>query len=99
MNRFQHRLRLLIVAGSTAGFVGAWGLLAHAGKPVAATSDPLPASDPAQAAAPAQVVPAQLPPLDFKSLESTSGSQNLQPLPALPAMPSFRMPRLRSGGS
>ncbi len=89
MDRFQHKLRFIIVAGSAIGFLGSWGLLAHAGKPVASNSDP----------APAQTVPTKLPPLDFKSLESTSGSGNLQPLPALPAMPSFRFPRLRTGGS
>ncbi len=99
MNRFQHKLRLLIVAGSAAGFMGAWGLLAHAGKPVDGTSDPAQTLDPVQAVAPAQAIPAKLPPLDFKAMEATNGSQNLQPLPALPPMPTFRMPRLRSGGS
>lgn len=89
MNRFQNKLRLLIVVGSAVGFLGSWGLLAHAGKPAATSPDPV--------VVPA--VPAQLPPIDFNSLESTSGSGNLQPLPALPPMPSFGFPRLRTGGS
>ena len=87
MNTFQRKLRVLIVAGSAAGFLGGWGLLAHAGKPV--TSAP----------APAITIPAQLPPIDFQSLESSSGSSGLQSLPVLPQAPSFSAPRLRTRGS
>jgi hypothetical protein len=92
MAKFQHKLRWLIVAGSTVGFLGSWGLLAHAGKPA---SNSLTVPDPMSV----QSVPQQLPPIDFKSLESAQGAGSLQPLPALPAMPAFRAPRLRSGGS
>ena len=35
MDKFQHKLRLLIVTGSAVGFIGGWGMLAHSGKPVA----------------------------------------------------------------
>lgn len=94
MNKFQRKLRTLIVAGSVAGFLGGWGLLAHAGKPVA---DGSPANDPP----PAIVAPVQLPPLDFRAIESSGGSSNLQPLPVIPntqAAPSFR-PRLRTRSS
>ena len=94
MSKLQHKLRWLIVAGSTVGFLGSWGLLAHAGKPATdiITINPDPVSVPA--------VPQKLPPIDFKSLEATNGSaRSIQPLPALPPMPSFSRPFLRSGGS
>jgi hypothetical protein len=93
MNTFQRKLRVLIAAGSAIGFLGGWGLLAHAGKPVAGgLTNPAPAAS-------TSVAPIQLPPLNFQSLESSSGSSNVQALPALPPMPSFSRPRLRSGGS
>ena len=95
MKPLQHKLRWLIVAGSTVGFLGSWGLLEHAGKPVTdtVTTNPDPVVVPA--------APQKLPPIDFRSLEATNGSaQSIQPLPALPQMPSFfSRPRLRSGGS
>lgn len=87
MKAFQRKLRLLIVAGSAAGFLGGWGLLTHAGKPVAANP------------APAIAIPTQLPPIDFNSLESAGGSPNLQPLPVAPPAPSFGLPMFRTGGS
>ena len=93
MDKFQRKLRLLIVGGSTLGFLGGWGLLAHAGKPATANSSDLSVPD-------AIVAPIQLPPLDFRSLESSSGStSNLQALPALPPSSSFSRPRLRTRSS
>ncbi len=92
MNKFQNRLRLLIVTGSAVGFVSGWGLLAHAGKPVATNA--LTTTDAASV-----TLPSQLPPIDFKSLESTRGSANLQPLPVMPPSSSFGRLRLRTGGS
>jgi hypothetical protein len=93
MSKFQNKLRLLIVTGSAVGFVGGWGLLAHAGKPVATTTSAT--ADPASV-----TLPSQLPPIDFKSLESASGgTSNLQPLPVMPPSSSFGRMRLRTGGS
>jgi hypothetical protein len=90
MDKFQRKLRLLIVGGSTLGFLGGWGLLAHAGKPATANSSNLSVPD-------AIVAPVQLPPLNFQSLESSSGSSNLQSLPVVPNT-SFR-PRMRTRSS
>ena len=96
MDRFQRKLRLLIVTGSAVGFMGAWGLLAHAGKPVSNTD--VSVDDPSPAAA---LAPIKLPPLNFNQLESGNGTTNLQPLPVIPdtqPAPSFR-PRLRTRSS
>jgi len=87
MKLFQNGLRALIVAGSLGGFFGGWALVAHAGKPVAADSQP------------AQVAPAPLPtlpPLDFSGNGSSTG---LQPLPAMPRFSQSTLPRLRTRGS
>ena len=87
MKLLQHSLRALIMVGSFAGFFAGWSLLAHAGKPVAADSQPI--SVDAVSPLPA------LPPLNF----STSGG-SLQPLPALPpTSQNASRPRLRTRGS
>jgi hypothetical protein len=87
MNRFQRKLRLLIAAGSTMGFLGGWALLAHAGKPVSTVTT-----------APT-VESVTLPPIDFSALENSGSSTSVRPL-TLQVMPqSFSRPRLRTGGS
>ena len=86
MKRIQKYLRAIIAAGSILGFLGGWGLLAHAGKPVAASAPP-----PITAPAPS-FDPGPLPSIN-------TGPRNLQPLPALPAVPSMPRLRLRTGGS
>ena len=94
MNKYQHRLRLLIATGSTVGFLGGWALLAHAGKPVAAgavtTVDDTVTSI---------SIPANLPPLDFKALEATGSAGNVQSFVPAPSFQTFSRPRLRTGGS
>src|SRR5512137_2575461 len=104
MDQFQHKLRLLIVTGSTVGFMGGWALLAHAGKPVSNTDtfvdDTSSASGTTQVITPAQV-PAQLPPLDFNAIEPGRGTTSVQPLPIVPdtqPAPVFR-PRFRTRSS
>lgn len=96
MDKFQHKLRLLIVTGSTVGFMGGWALLAHAGKPVSNTDTFV--DDTSFTPAIARVVaPAQLPPLDFKAIEAGRGT-TVQALPIVPdtqAAPVFR-PRFRT---
>jgi len=87
MDKFQHKLRMLIVAGSAVGFIGGWGLFAHSGKPVSTDTTT------------AISIPTELPPLDFSSLESTRRSSGLQNLQSQTPSFSFRTPRLRSGGS
>lgn len=103
MDKFQHKLRLLIVTGSTIGFMGGWALLAHAGKPVSNTDtyvdDTSSASGITQVTAPVQV-PAQLPPLDFNAIEAGHGA-TVQPMPIIPdtqPAPVFR-PRFRTRSS
>jgi len=86
MKRLLKYLRAIIAAGSLMGFLGGWGLLAHAGKPATVSAPP-----PITAPVPS-FDPAPLPPLD-------SGPSTLQPLPALPPMRSIMRPRLRTGGS
>jgi len=99
MDKFQHKLRLLIVTGSTVGFMGGWALLAHAGKPVSNTDTFV--DDTSSASAPITVqvaAPAQLPPLDFKAIEAGHGATSVQPLPIVPdtqPAPVFR-PRFRT---
>ncbi len=83
MKSFLNRLRIFIAAGSVAGFVGGWALLAHAGKPV-------------DAAAPAPVE--QVAPASQQSQGSFRPRQ-LQPLPSLSQPSFRVMPRLRTGGS
>lgn len=92
MKWFQNSLRILMAAGSIAGFFGGWAILAHAGKPV----DAVPQVD----AAP----PAELAPLDLPSLAPQGPvPSQLQPLPSLPpsqAPSNFgARPRLRTRGS
>ncbi len=99
MDKFQHKLRLLIVTGSAVGFIGGWGLLAHSGKPIA--NQPVDNSSTAMDYYPAVATPTPLPPIDFKALESTDGSvnNNVQVLPSAPntqqPVPMFR-PRFRT---
>jgi hypothetical protein len=94
MNKYQHKLRTLIAAGSTVGFLGGWALLAHAGKPVAtgtlATVDDTTTTI---------FVPANLPPIDFKALEATGSSGSVQSFVPAPSFQSFGRARLRTGGS
>ncbi len=103
MDKFQHKLRVLIATGSTIGFLGGWALLAHAGKPVSNTDVSV------DTAPDAPVINSTngtvtLPPLDFKSLENSGTSQSVQPFTVQPApqssfaQPSFR-PRLRTRAS
>jgi hypothetical protein len=114
MDKFQHKLRLLIVTGSAVGFIGGWGMLAHSGKPVADDQSGADQSGADQyvdnsTTNPIMPVPTPitLPPLDFKSLESAGGgsSNNLPTLPnisSLPntqqSVPTFR-PRIRTRSS
>ena len=86
MKRFQKYLRAIIAAGSIVGFLGGWGFLAHAGKPVV-NSAPAPITAPAPS-----FDPGPLPSIN-------TGPSSLQPLPALPPIPSMPRLRLRTGGS
>jgi hypothetical protein len=87
MNRFQHKLRMLIVAGSAVGFLGGWALLAHAGKPASAVN-------------PAPVIESvTLPPIDFRALEAAGNSSSVQSFAPQPMFQSFGRARLRTGGS
>jgi hypothetical protein len=94
MNKYQHKLRLLIATGSTVGFLGGWALLAHAGKPVAVgavtTVDDTVTSI---------SIPANLPPIDFKALEATGNTGSVQSFVPQPSFQTFSRPRLRTGGS
>ncbi len=87
MKTMKYTVRLLILAGSLAGFFGGWALFAHAGKPAPV------------AAAPADIAPVVLPPLDLNSPTQLQSLQPLQPLPSLQPSTSFSMPRLRTRGS
>ncbi len=87
MNAFQHKLRWLIIAGSTLSFLGGWGLLAQAGKSVVTNNSTTSVQ---------QINGSlQLPPIDFKALESASS--NLQSFSQTPSI-TFS-PMLRTGGS
>ena len=95
MDKFQRKLRILIATGSTVGFLGGWALLAHAGKPVASGS--LATIDDTVTTI---SVPSNLPPINFKALESTDSSVNVQTFAPPPStFQSFGRPRLRTGGS
>jgi hypothetical protein len=107
MDKFQHKLRLLIVTGSAVGFIGGWGMLAHSGKPVA-DDQPIDDTSSQTEDAPIQLAaPIQLPPLDFKSLEAVGGgsSNNLQALPNISSVPNTQQsvptfrPRIRTRSS
>ena len=93
MDKYHHKLRTLIAAGSAVGFLSGWALLAHAGKPVSAISTSTSAS-----AAPV-VQSVTLPPLDFNALEAGGNSTGPQLFMTQPTFQSFGRPRLRSGGS
>ncbi len=95
MDKFLRKLRMLIAAGSTVGFLGGWALLAHAGKPVAAGT-----VDTSSDTVTTISVQAKLPPIDFKSLEATGSSGSTQSfVPPPVTFQSFSRPRLRTGGS
>ena len=105
MDKFQHKLRWLIVTGSTVGFMGGWALLAHAGKPVSNTNtyvDDSPSFTPTTTQTTLQTTaPGKLPPIDFNAIEAGRGTTNLQPLPIVPdtqPAPVFR-PRFRTRSS
>ncbi len=83
MKSFLNSLRIFIAAGSVAGFVGGWALLAHAGKPV-------------DAAAPAPVI--QSAPV-LQPSQNFTAPQRLQPLPSFTQPNFSVAPRLRTGGS
>jgi len=101
MDKFQHKLRLLIITGSTVGFMGSWALLAHAGKP-ASTADTF-VEDTTFAPVTSQVAaPAPLPPLDFAAIEAGQSTASVQPLvpQSFAPQPVFqRRARIRTGGS
>ncbi len=84
MKAMQYFVRMLVLAGSIAGFFGGWALFAHAGKPVPS------------AAVPASLAPADLPPLN---LSGPSDLQSLQPIQPLQPRSMFVTPRLRTRGS
>jgi hypothetical protein len=94
MNKYQHKLRMLIATGSTVGFLGGWALLAHAGKPVAAGA--LATVDDTVTSI---SIPVNLPPIDFKALEATGSSGSVQSFVPAPSFQSFGRARLRTGGS
>jgi hypothetical protein len=98
MDKFQHKLRWLIVTGSTVGFMGGWALLAHAGKPVSNTDTYVEDTSFTPPTTVQSAPPANLPPLDFSAIEAGRGTTNLQPLPIVPdtqPAPVFR-PRFRT---
>ena len=97
MDKFQHKLRLIIATGSAVGFLGGWALLSHAGKPVSSTT----ASDPVlDTTGIQQVQNVTLPPIDFNALESANSSINVQSFAPPPVtFQSFGRPRLRTGSS
>jgi len=93
MDKFQHKLRLIIVTGSTIGFMGGWALLAHAGKP-ASNSDVVVEDTSTFSSAPVAVqiaTPAPLPPLDFKAIEAGQGT-TVQSMPIVPIIQQQNVP-------
>ena len=94
MNKYQHRLRLVIATGSAVGFLGGWALLAHAGKPVAAGALAIDTTESTI------TIPSSLPPIHFSALEAQGSSAgSIQPLMTQPTFQTFSRPRLRTGGS
>lgn len=85
MKSFLLFLRGLIAAGSFAGFVGGWALLAHSPKPGAANAPS------------AAVAPMPWPTLEPPAPLNTGPTQ-LQPLNLPPLQPQFQ-PLFRTGGS
>ena len=97
MDKFQRKLRLVIATGSAVGFLGGWALLAHAGKPVAASAS---TSAPTVDSGTSITIPSSLPPINFNALEAQgSSSGSIQPLMTQPTFQTFSRPRLRTGGS
>jgi hypothetical protein len=92
MDKFQRKLRLVIATGSAVGFLGGWALLAHAGKPVAASAPTIDTES-------SITIPASLPPINFNALEAGGNSSNVQSFVPQPSFQSFGRPRLRTGGS
>jgi hypothetical protein len=87
MKSLKSGLRIWIASASLVGFLGGWGLLAHAAKPV-----PFENANPPAITAPAPPPTLQpLPPLNSPSI-------NLQPLPPLPRAQRAQ-PFLRTMGS
>jgi hypothetical protein len=95
MNKYQHKLRMLIATGSAVGFLGGWALLAHSGKPVAAGTVDTPTINMESSS----IAPASLPPLDFRALENSGSSSTVQTFAPAPSFQTFSRPRLRTGGS
>jgi hypothetical protein len=100
MDKFQHKLRWLIVTGSTVGFMGGWALLAHAGKPVSNTDTYVDDSASFTPATTQITRLAPLPPLDFNAIEAGRGTTSVQPVQIVPdtqaqPAPVFR-PRFRT---
>jgi hypothetical protein len=93
MDKFQRKLRLVIATGSAVGFLGGWALLAHANKPVAASTPTLDTGS-------SITIPSSLPPINFSALEAQGNSSgSIQPLMTQPTFQTFSRPRLRTGGS
>jgi hypothetical protein len=93
MDKFQRKLRMVIATGSAVGFLGGWALLAHAGKPAAASTQTFDTET-------TITLPASLPPLNFTALEAQGNSSgSIQPLMTQPTFQTFSRPRLRTAGS
>ncbi len=98
MKIFRFFLKIWIVLGSLAAFLGGWVLLGHSGKPVAVQAG----TSPTGGSAPANVSQlAPLPTLAPLPSLSSSPSQGLQPLAQQPSTSSATTirPRLRTRGS
>jgi hypothetical protein len=97
MDKFQHKLRLLIVTGSAVGFISGWALLAHAGKPVSNTAALVEDTSFARVTAQATALE-PLPPLDFAAIEAGRGTTSVQSLSSLPATQPVQVfrPRVRT---
>jgi len=96
MDKFQHKLRLIIVTGSTIGFMGGWALLAHAGKPASNTDTVVEDTSTSTFTSTAPVIiqvatPAPLPPLDFKAIEAGQGT-TVQSMPIVPVIQQQNVP-------
>jgi len=101
MKTIKNSLRIWITAGSLAGFIGGWALLAHSPKPAQSASDLSQAGGSSQAQVELQPLPT-LAPLPPMGAPVVSNSQNFQLSPSVPQTTSnfgsFR-PRFRTGGS